>query len=417
MEAREFKALELAARAKIEFRRTYWYVPSSSHNGGYRVDHTATECSCDDYELRKEPCKHVLAVRIVKERNRGRPLPSPSDGDDGPTVPPKRPTYRQQWPAYNAAQCNEKHHFQHLLADLCRTVPEPPRKPTGRPPIPRGDALFAAVFKVYSTVSGRRFSTDLSEAERAGHVTQAPHYNSVFRVLEDDATTADLKALIAASSLPLRAVETDFAVDSTGFGTSRFSRYYDAKYGVERSKAEYVKTHACVGVRTQIVTAVETSPSYDSVMFPDLIRATATRFRVGDVCADKAYLSRENLELVESLGGSPFVPFRSNNRPDRNGPAWERLYHYFHLHRSEFLPRYHQRSNVESAFSMMKRKFGDSVRSKTETACKNEVLAKVLCHNLVVVVHEMHELGIAPDFGGDTERDEPRTVIRFPGVG
>jgi hypothetical protein len=30
----------------------------------------------------------------------------------------------------------------------------------------------------------------------------------------------------------------------------------------------------------------------------------------------------------------------------------------------------------------------------------NEVLLKVLCHNIRVLVHEMYELGITPDFGG-----------------
>jgi hypothetical protein len=52
---------------------------------------------------------------------------------------------------------------------------------------------------------------------------------------------------------------------------------------------------------------------------------------------------------------------------------------------------------VESTFSMMKRKFGDSLRSKTDTAMVNETL-KILCHNLVVLIHEMAELGIAPVF-------------------
>ena len=59
---------------------------------------------------------------------------------------------------------------------------------------------------------------------------------------------------------------------------------------------------------------------------------------------------------------------------------------------------YHKRSNVESTFSMIKRKFGDSLRRKTDTAQVNETLAKVLCHNLVVLIHEMYELGIEPTF-------------------
>lgn len=48
--------------------------------------------------------------------------------------------------------------------------------------------------------------------------------------------------------------------------------------------------------------------------------------------------------------------------------------------------------------SMIKRKFGDSLRSKTDTAMVNETLCKVLCHNIVVLIHEMHELGINPTF-------------------
>jgi hypothetical protein len=30
---------------------------------------------------------------------------------------------------------------------------------------------------------------------------------------------------------------------------------------------------------------------------------------------------------------------------------------------------------------------------------KNETMCKILCHNLVVLIHEMHELGIEPVFG------------------
>ena len=49
---------------------------------------------------------------------------------------------------------------------------------------------------------------------------------------------------------------------------------------------------------------------------------------------------------------------------------------------------------------MVKRVFGDSVRSKTPTAQVNEVLLKILCHNVRVLIHEMHELGIEPRFTG-----------------
>lgn len=62
------------------------------------------------------------------------------------------------------------------------------------------------------------------------------------------------------------------------------------------------------------------------------------------------------------------------------------------------MPHYYKRPNVESAFSMMKIKFGDSLRSKGDTAMVNEALCKILCHNLVVLIHEMHELEVEPVF-------------------
>ncbi len=51
---------------------------------------------------------------------------------------------------------------------------------------------------------------------------------------------------------------------------------------------------------------------------------------------------------------------------------------------------------------MIKRKFGDSVRSKGDLAMKNEVLAKVLCHNLCCLIQSMEEFGIDPQFACTT---------------
>jgi hypothetical protein len=52
------------------------------------------------------------------------------------------------------------------------------------------------------------------------------------------------------------------------------------------------------------------------------------------------------------------------------------MYNYFDYHGEAFLERYHQRSNVETAFFMIKGKLGDYLRSKTETACIKEIYLK-----------------------------------------
>ena len=48
---------------------------------------------------------------------------------------------------------------------------------------------------------------------------------------------------------------------------------------------------------------------------------------------------------------------------------------------------------------MLKRKFGERLRSKTLTAQTNEILCKVICHNVCVLIQSMYELGVEADFG------------------
>jgi transposase len=77
---------------------------------------------------------------------------------------------------------------------------------------------------------------------------------------------------------------------------------------------------------------------------------------------------------------------------------WSKLWHYYHLNRDDFLRHYPLRSNAESTFSTSKAKFGERLRSKTEVAQTNEMLLKVVCHNICCVIRSMHEPGLRPTF-------------------
>ena len=74
------------------------------------------------------------------------------------------------------------------------------------------------------------------------------------------------------------------------------------------------------------------------------------------------------------------------------------MFNYYMFQHEEFMDHYHNRSNVESTNSMIKSKFTDIIRSKNGIAQINEVLLKVLCHNIVVLIQSMYELGIEPKF-------------------
>lgn len=129
------------------------------------------------------------------------------------------------------------------------------------------------------------------------------------------------------------------------------------------------------------------------------MRKTAENFNVGEVSADKAYNGRENFKLIESVGATPFIPFKKNVTGKRGGCAiWGKMYHYFIYKHDEFLEHYHKRSNAESYFNMVKTKFGDDLKSKKQTAQINELLCKVLSNNICIVIQEINELGIRAEF-------------------
>lgn len=403
MDARGLRGMQIAATMPLRRSKHGWIVPSQTGNGAYVVslahrteaDTNTWACDCPDFELRGVACKHVFAVEMTVKREYG---------PDGEVVAQEiKVTYTQNWSAYNAAQTQEKDRFMPMLADLCSTIPQPPQG-RGRPRLPMSDMAFEAVSRVYSGLSARRFDSDVRESHDKGLTDSDPHFNSVLRYLRSPEMTPVLKELVTISALPLKAVESDFAVDSTGFTTSRFVRWYDHKWGKEQTKREWVKLHAMTGVRTNVVTSVEITDyrGADYNQFPALVAATAENFELRDVTADKAYLGKSNLQAVADAGGTLYIPFKktpaihavANRQPLPWAPAWTKMYHQFAYQRDTFLAHYHQRSNVECTFSMIKRKFGDSLRSKSDVGQFNEVLCKVIAHNLYVLIACIHEIGL-----------------------
>ena len=132
-------------------------------------------------------------------------------------------------------------------------------------------------------------------------------------------------------------------------------------------------------------------------------------FDVQEVSADKAYSSRANIEAIDAIGAAPYIMFRKNATPDNGhhtpNALWSRMWHYYNLNRDEFLAHYHKRSNVETTVWMIKAKFGASVKSKSDTAQVNEVLCKILAHNVCVLIQSFYELGIETEFTTPASRD------------
>lgn len=400
MNKREERGREIAARSKLKRDGKLWIVPSQTGSGTYTVDpHPDTLlCTCRDYAKHRVKCKHIYAVEYAarsEESNGADELPS--------SLSRKRPTYKQDWTAYNLAQTREKAHLQELLYALCQIVEEPVQT-KGRPRLPLSEVIFSAVFKVYSTISGRRFMSDLAYAQSRGYITKTPHFNSIYNYFEFNWLTPYLHDLIHLSAQPLKAIEEHLIVDSSGFRTGGFVNWFNTRYGKEQTNHDWLKLHLICGALTNIVVRVEPSDRHanDSPFFKTLVNAAAqSGFNFKEISADKAYSSRPNLRLVEKHGGTPYIIFKDNARGDSKCDTWNRMFHYYSLHRDEFMEHYHKRSNVEATFSMIKRKFGETLRSRSDEGRINEALCKVLCHNLCCVIQSMYEFNIVPSFCDD----------------
>jgi transposase len=399
IKARKFKGQEIYKTNRVRQDGNCWIVTSSHSSNKYRVDLENQTCDCPDFQIRKVICKHLYGVKLEFENS--------SKQNQIPVKrvrlqAPKRQTYSQpNWSAYHKSQVFEKAQFRYLLFQLCQNI-ETPAQETGRPRCTFNDLMFAMVFKVYSCFSSRRFMTDLRDSEK--YLTKVPHYNSVINAFGWEEMTDCLQYLIELSSMPMSEIESDFAIDSTGISSSRFMQWHHAKYKDPKLMVQknWVKMHICTGTMTNIVTAVEITDRYghDATEFVPLVNKTAQNFNIDNVSADRAYASGTNLQAVLDHGGMPYLAMKKNANAQykQYGQVWKNMYHYYSLNHEKFLSHYSKRANVETTFSMIKAKFGDAVRNKTQTAQINEVLCKILAHNICVLITSIYELGLKPKF-------------------
>jgi len=308
--------------------------------------------------------------------------------------------FGQKWPEYNEAQTKEKLVFYRLIKELLDIIPNEKHN-FGRPRKPIKEMLFCCIIKIYTNVSSRRLISELELAKRAGYIHDVPHFNTILKYFEDDSVRIILEYLIPVSALPLKHVEDKFAIDSTGFGAYRFDRYFEAKYGEKTNLSRWRKCHAVCGIYTQVITSAKLTGGNvaDIKLFEPLVNDTNKLFNIEQILADKAYLSRRNLDLVKKLGAMPYIPFKKNCTGNARGSKmWAMLYKMFTEQYLTFATEYHQRSNIETAWSMIKRKFGDFCRCRTPKSQDAEILCKVLCHNVVILVFEIFNRRLDIDF-------------------
>lgn len=305
------------------------------------------------------------------------------------------------WSNYNLSQTKEKTLFLRLLYELCNLTEGDAYMGKGRKPRPSPHMIFCMCLKVYLGTSSRRLISDIELCKQKNYIDFTPHFNSVSNYFNSKIIKHHLQYLIGLSALPLAQLEDKFAIDSTGFSERKYLDRWSAIRQSFSKHQQYKKAHCIYGVYSNIIPQVQVTEgtAHDSPYFQALLESAANNFDVKEITADMGYLSRENLNYADGLGITPYIPFKKNSTGhSRGSPMWAKMYRYFKSNKEEFMKHYHVRSNAESGFFMIKQKFGGSISYKLPIAQTNEILCKILCHNICVLIQEMFLSKVEVDF-------------------
>jgi len=165
------------------------------------------------------------------------------------------------------------------------------------------------------------------------------------------------------------------AVDATGFEIEQKSYYYRTAWNSDRKQKtrRYIKLSIAVDTDNQLILAhkIRRGPRNDNIDFRRLLREIKTKY----VMADKGYSSKKNRDFVfYNLKAMPIIPRKKNERAYKVMNGSRKL---------EFDDKlYHQRSKVETVFSVIKRKYGSVLRCKKFATQRVEIICKLIAYNL-----------------------------------
>ncbi|MBU2406995.1 MAG: transposase [Nanoarchaeota archaeon] len=163
------------------------------------------------------------------------------------------------------------------------------------------------------------------------------------------------------------------AVDATGFELESKSYYYRTVWNTNRRQKtkRFMKLSAAVDTEKKLILThkIRKACANDTKDFKFLVK----ELKVDYILADKGYDSKSNRQFViNKLKAIPIIPVRRHTN------------FYGYLKQNKKIPgeRYHQRSQVESIFSAVKRKYGSVLRNKTFATQKVELISKLIAYNL-----------------------------------
>ncbi len=270
----------------------------------------------------------------------------------------------------------------------------------GAPPAKLYDILMNLSIKQYFGRSLRR-SIGLIHVMKQAFKLQFKVlcFKTLDNYLNNSCVKKYLDQIIKYTASPLRSLEKNFATDKTGERTHTRSSWYSIRCNKKIKKRDHVNVHITTGCELHPIVAIDVlnEKGKDNIIFRKHIQQIKKVFTINISSGDGVYLSRKNCGVVEEAGGIPRFHLKQGlTKKPKGHPAWKRMLIFAEQNPEKYDTEYHTRSNVECTNSAKKRKFGDTVQCKNNTAKEQESHMTWCCYNFTILSRAYYELGIEP---------------------
>jgi transposase len=179
------------------------------------------------------------------------------------------------------------------------------------------------------------------------------------------------------------------AVDSTGIKVTNRGEWILDKWKNKRKRKGFIKIHVAVNIKTKKIVSMNVTKEnvHDGKMLKELVEGVISKNNnIQKLLADGAYDSKDNFRYLDGLKITPVIKVRKNSSIKNNTNCTPRklsvIQQLDDLKRWKKRHGYGMRWMAESAFSSIKRTFGEHVSSVKWNSIVNEIMLKASIYNL-----------------------------------
>ncbi len=242
--------------------------------------------------------------------------------------------------------------------------------------------LFLLIYKQFRKFTYKELLEDLSDnlTLRAYlGLNKLPNYTTLIKFAKRLPALIFEKLMTAFSKLIGQPEKV--AIDGTGISLDNASPHYCKRIGKPYHKRPFLKLSVIVEIKHYLILQfkVRKKARHDVIDAKSLVKKLAKIYEPDVFYGDRGYDDEKLFKLVfEELGAYPLILQKRLDVPKHKRKGTYRKKTFGEFDYGEYL----QRNKVETAFSILKRKFGFSIKSKEVKMQKIEAMSRIIAYNI-----------------------------------